>query len=390
MDDTNQVSGQILVIDDERGPRESIRILLKNECEVFCADSVDAGIELLKQHSPDVIIMDIRMPGKNGIEGLRAIRELDPVVSIMMFTGYGALETAQDAIRLGANEYLKKPFDTHEIRALVRKHVLRTRSERRRRNAERDLEQVNQFLQNELARKNVLAAMGQKSAELVHDLRNPLMAIMGYMELLGEELKQSREKLGDRWQDAATYMDHIEKSVMRCKSLSDFWLSLSRGKINRVSVGMPNLLDDILRECGQRAAGRRITLVREPEESECRIPVDRNLIERAIQNLVVNALEAVEPVTGLVRVWCRSSADGVDVGVEDNGCGMTEEQIRETSRLVFASRKENGTGLGLFIARQAVEAHEGNLRIESEPGRGTRVTVHLPVNAGAQETTTRN
>ena len=80
---------KVLVIDDERGPRESLRILLKPEYQVLCAESVDDGIALLKEHQPDTVVMDIRMPGKNGIEGLKAIREIDGVVSIIMFTGFG-------------------------------------------------------------------------------------------------------------------------------------------------------------------------------------------------------------------------------------------------------------------------------------------------------------
>ena len=94
---------KILVIDDEIGPRESLRILLKNEFDVHCADSVDLGMQLLREHEPDTFIMDIRMPGMSGIEGLRAIRAIDTNVSVIMLTGFGALETAQEAIRLGAS-----------------------------------------------------------------------------------------------------------------------------------------------------------------------------------------------------------------------------------------------------------------------------------------------
>src|SRR5450759_5628279 len=106
---------RVLVIDDEMGPRESLRILLKVECEVLCAPSVEEGLRLFRASPPDLVIMDIRMPDRNGIEGLREIRKLDPLVSVIMLTGYGALETAQEALRLGANDYLKKPFDTGDM-----------------------------------------------------------------------------------------------------------------------------------------------------------------------------------------------------------------------------------------------------------------------------------
>jgi DNA-binding response OmpR family regulator len=71
---------RVLIIDDELGPRESLRILLKHDFEVFCADSVDKGLEVLGRESPDLVVLDIRMPGKTGIDGLREIRAIDPVV----------------------------------------------------------------------------------------------------------------------------------------------------------------------------------------------------------------------------------------------------------------------------------------------------------------------
>jgi len=110
---------KVLVIDDELGPRESLRFLLKNEYRVLCADSVDEGIRLLKAEEPDVVVMDIRMPKKSGIEGLKEIRAVDPYVSVIMLTGYARLETAQEALRQGATDYLKKPFDTHEMQRVV-------------------------------------------------------------------------------------------------------------------------------------------------------------------------------------------------------------------------------------------------------------------------------
>ena len=85
---------QVLVIDDEMGPRESLRMLLKPNYQVYTADSVDAGIKLLKEKHPDAVITDIRMPGASGIDGLRRIREIDPHVAVIMLTGFGALETA--------------------------------------------------------------------------------------------------------------------------------------------------------------------------------------------------------------------------------------------------------------------------------------------------------
>src|ERR1039458_3943232 len=117
---------KILVIDDELGPRESLRMLLKTDYQVHTADCVEAGIKLLKEKRPDTIVMDIRMPGMTGIEGLRKIREIDQNLSVIMLTGFGALETAKEALRLGANDYISKPFDAREMREAISRNVERT------------------------------------------------------------------------------------------------------------------------------------------------------------------------------------------------------------------------------------------------------------------------
>jgi len=118
---------QILVIDDEIGPRESLRMLLKPTYRVHTADCVEVGLKLLKEKLPDTIVMDIRMPGMTGIEGLRKIREIDPHLSVIMLTGFGALDTAKEALRLGANDYISKPVDAHEMQEVIGRSVERTR-----------------------------------------------------------------------------------------------------------------------------------------------------------------------------------------------------------------------------------------------------------------------
>src|SRR5215211_3653452 len=116
---------QVLVIDDEMGPRESLRMLLNPNYQVHTAASVEAGIRLLREKHPDAVITDIRMPGTNGIDGLRRIREIDTHVAVIMLTGFGALETAQEALRLGANDYINKLFYAQEIRDVISRNIER-------------------------------------------------------------------------------------------------------------------------------------------------------------------------------------------------------------------------------------------------------------------------
>src|SRR3989449_6813208 len=185
---------QILVIDDEMGPRESLRSLLKTKYKGHTADSVEAGLKLLKEKPPDTIVMDIRMPGMTGIDGLRKIREIDPHLSVIMLTGFGALETAKEALRLGANDYISKPFDAGEMRQVIGRNVERTRVQRASDTAAAEIKELNNRLLKELAQKERLASLGQASAEFVHDLGNPLTIVWGYVQLLAKKLEQSEKR----------------------------------------------------------------------------------------------------------------------------------------------------------------------------------------------------
>lgn len=373
----------VLVIDDERGPRESLRILLNPNYRVFCADSVDAGVALLQEHHPDTVVMDIRMPGKSGIEGLRMIRELDGEVSVIMFTGFGALETAQEALRLGANDYLKKPFDAFELRKVIQRHVQRTQFERSRKEAAGELMLMNQKLKEELDRRLHLVSLGQKSAELVHDLRNPLTVILGYVDLLSEQIRQQGGVASMDREETASYLGTIEKSVLRCRDMAEMWLDVSKGKLRRSPADLGQLIQSISLECGGKAGKKQVEIIVEPSENRVVVEIDAVQVERAIQNLVVNAVDAVAPGKGKVRVWCSLQGESVEIGVEDNGCGMSEELIRLTAEPFFTTKKNSGgTGLGLSIVRQVTEAHGGSVRIKSKPGEGTRITMTIPCRHG--------
>ena len=106
---------RILVIDDDDSLRETMRIILQSSFRVTTVPSVDAAIEELGQGKPDGIVIDLNMPGKDGLQGLREIRPLHPSLPIIMLTGYADSETSQQALDLGASEIMRKPFDLVEL-----------------------------------------------------------------------------------------------------------------------------------------------------------------------------------------------------------------------------------------------------------------------------------
>jgi signal transduction histidine kinase len=370
----------VLVIDDERGPRESLRMLLKNDYQVLSADSVDGGLDLLDQNEVDVVAMDIRMPNKNGIDGLRAIREKFPFLSVVLITGFGSLETAQEAIRLGANDYIRKPYDAVEMREVILRNVQRSRLERWRQHAEKELTHLNTKLLDELEQKNNLATLGQKSMEFVHDLRSPLTAMLGYVDLLTRELKTVREGLGDHWGETTEYLGYIEKSVMRCKELSDLWMNRGKTKPQaRNPVDVHALLEDVIRSGHHAATAKGVTVELNAAETSDPLEINRLQISRALTNILLNAIEAVPETGGQVRFWHRVANGMHEIGIKDNGCGMTADQIQHVFEPFFTTKIKNGTGLGLAIVKEAIDAHHGTIQVESKVNEGSEFIVRLAV-----------
>lgn len=376
----NATRPSVLVIDDEIGPRESLRILLKKEFEVHCAESVERGLQLLKEHRPDVVVMDIRMPNMNGIEGLRAIREEDAGVAVIMLTGFGALETAQEAIRLGANDYLRKPFDAREMTSVIKENVKRTQVNRQRARMEENLREINRQLITELADKRHLASLGQASAELVHDLRNPLTVMQGYLQLLWTDVQEAGKKADGGLEGARECFEAIEHSLERCRAMVDAWQRLSRKTpIGLEPVDIAGLVRLAAEEAEALAARKNARVEGQFCATGCLIRGDSVQIGRALQNVLVNAVEALPESGGRVRVTFDVSDEAAQVVVEDNGCGIPREQLARIWSPDFTTKAHaKGTGLGLFITRKIVEAHGGRIEAASEVGRGTRMVLRFP------------
>ncbi len=371
---------QILVIDDEVGPRESLRMLLKPKYQVHTADCVEAGLKLLKEKQPDTIVMDIRMPGMTGIEGLRRIREIDPHLSVIMLTGFGALDTAKEALRLGANDYISKPFDAHEMQEVIGRNVERTRVHRTSEHAATEIKELNNRLLKELAQKERLASLGQASAEFVHDLGNPLTIVWGYVQLLAKRLEKSES---EESQNATSVkeLNIIEQNVRLCRELLTMWQSYGSVEASPPKpISVSGIVREVVKSASGMAAQSGVEFKPTICEDPCTLTGESVQVQRAIQNVVINAIQAAAEKKGQVSVDCAQKDFYVDLRIEDNGAGISPSQINRIFDPYFTTKQaKSGTGLGLYIAKKVVEDHHGSIKVESTPNVGTVFTIRLPL-----------
>ncbi|HEY2800575.1 MAG TPA: hybrid sensor histidine kinase/response regulator [Chthoniobacterales bacterium] len=372
---------QILVIDDEMGPRESLRMLLKPSYQVHTADSVERGLQLLQEKKPDAIVMDIRMPGVTGIEGLRRIRQIDPHLSVIMLTGFGALETAKEALRLGANDYISKPFDAREMREVISRNVERTRVHRTSETAADEIKELNNRLLQELAQKERLASLGQASAEFVHDIGNPLTIVWGYVQLLAKKLEDSEKEEGAKTPGTNKELEIIEQNVRLCRDLLTMWQSY--GSVEAAPhrlISISEIVREVVGSVDEMAKENSVALTSEVTEDACNLMGEAVQITRAIQNVIINAIQASTEKMGTVMIQCIRKDFYVDVRVTDTGSGIRPEQVAKIFDPYFTTKQsKSGTGLGLYITKKVVEDHSGSIKVDSTPDIGTTITIRLPL-----------
>lgn len=365
---------RVLVIDDELGPRESLRYLLGEEFKVDVSDRVEGGLEKISQTKYDTIIMDIRLPSMNGIEGLGKVREIDQDVSIIMLTGYGNLETAQEAIKLGANEYVTKPFDIHRMLETVKKHVKESNLRRKRGFMLKEVQKMNDILKSQLEERESMASWGKASARLVHDLSSPLTAILGYSSLLLHEVKNATGSGDVPMDNALAYAETLERNANYCRELAQSWKEVCKG--NNTSEVFSVL--DAVQKVKADIFFDDDNIIIEGDET---LTISGSITElsRLFQNLIRNGLEAKssddEDVS--VHVKVEPTDKGALVSITDNGCGMNQEVCQQMQQGNFTTKGDKGTGLGFIICRRIVEAHDGSITVNSEEGIGTTITFSL-------------
>src|SRR5438093_3238129 len=176
----------LLIVDDEEGPRQSLRIVFKDDYNILLADSGNRAIELAKQHSVDAAVLDIRMSGMSGVELLGKLKEIDPTIEVIMLTAYETIETARQALRLGACDYLTKPFDISTMRAAIASamdhHLL---SEEIRANNQK-LRELQSELHNQKIQNEIVRTKGEIYESIIHDINGPITIISGFIEIINQ------------------------------------------------------------------------------------------------------------------------------------------------------------------------------------------------------------
>ncbi len=403
---------RLLVVDDEDGPRQALQIVFQEDYEVLVASSGREALDILAVEGVDAAILDIRMAGMTGIELLQRIKAFDPRAEILMLTAYGSMETARQAIKYGACDYILKPFEVKTLRQAVAAAMSRRSLNEEVRHTVEKLEMLQSELQNQQLLQEIARGRGEIYASVIHDIKGPLTVISGYIQLVISGLDDVPGVDGNELAEVKSVLRLMTRQVTNCIEISQRYLSFLRrqpasGGTVRAGQILADLSDLVQGHPGVK--GHDLQIIPLPEEMLLRIN-GTDLIQ-ILLNLIINGCQST-PAAHKVRVWAQTinapltlksmragdwqrilNVEGFNnvppflaFEVEDNGPGIPPEILDKIFQPYFTTKSPgHGTGLGLSIVLRLVREAGALLTVTSKPGEGTVFTIVLPaINARAK------
>lgn len=343
----------ILVVDDETMLIDSITIgLTNNGYQVFAAPNAQQALEQLSSQNQkiDLVITDYLMPGMNGLELLVAIRGSHPTLPVMIMTAYTETRLVIEALKNHCDGFISKPFRLDQLIAEIERIKLN-------------------LLQNTKS-----SDLHQILPRIVHQINNPLVAISGLSELI-------RRNLGKDI-DLQKWFDGILDAVKQISRINKDIINAGRMEVSKCEpIELDTLLDDCLEMFESLFLLKGVLVKKKIPMHGLHVMGNRFSLEQIFNNLILNAVDAMDGRTEKkisVTITLLPDFTSVEIAIEDTGCGIREELLAKIFEPYFTD-KRNGNGLGLEIIKNVVEKHGGKVLVESQVGRGTRFSVHLPI-----------
>ncbi|MEH2298396.1 MAG: hybrid sensor histidine kinase/response regulator [Nostoc sp.] len=363
---------RILAVDDTLDNLILVQAIL--ESEGYEIDLVSDGIKALRQveqSPPDLILLDVMMPGIDGYEVTRRIRN-NPAISyipILLITAFHE-SSVVEGLDAGADDFIRKPFDTDELLARVRS-LLR--------------------LKHSLDEQQKMARQREDFvSRLTHDLRTPLVASDRMLNLFEME---TFCKISPEMKQAIAVMIRSNKNLMEMVNtlLEVYRFEAGKKTLNWEECDLREISQEVVSELSPLTSEKGLTLEidiheLDPQNKNAAIIMgDRLELRRVLNNLIANAIKFTDTGVITIRIFEKSSnpvnPDLVTIEIQDTGYGITpEDQATIFERFRQGKHKRSGSGLGLHLSHRIVEGHAGTIQVTSELGKGSLFTVQLPKN----------
>ncbi len=375
---TKESQRKILIVDDDDDFLESLARLLKLEgYGVWCVSDAQGAIKVIESTDVQVALVDIRLGAESGGVGVVGdLRRINPDLVCLMITAYASVDSAVKALKAGAYDYLSKPFHDEDLLATLDRcfHYIQLVNEKK----------LNTI---RLQQKQQMEAIGQLTSGVAHDFNNILAVLHSNLRLL-------EQRIGGGYPQFSELVDEALAATSTGRDLTTRLLNFSHGQKEEVStVVITDIVAGIITIL-QRTLGKKWTVSLHAPSPAGSVTLPVGQLETSLLNLALNARDAM-PGGGLIRIAIRNTQIGaihndarplrvpgnyVELSVADTGEGMTESVRKRALEPFFSTkRRGDGNGLGLAMVNNFVRGSGGWIKIDSTPGRGTRIAIYLPV-----------
>ncbi len=364
-----------LVVDDEPHIRtaiertlEALQFTIADIGETVAFDfeesgSAEAALEIIEAAPPEILLLDLKLPGMSGLDLLERVGHKIPDTLIIMITAYASIETAVRATKSGAYDFLAKPFTPEELEHVLQKasrHIVIAKQARALAAEQRQVRF--QFL-----------------SVLAHELKAPLNAIEGYLDTVIDRTAGDNPAIYEEMmQRCRTRAQYMRKLIIDLLDLTRIESGKKKRDIGTVKV--PDIAA-LARHTMQPEADARGITINVDCDADLTLQGDAGEIEMVFNNLISNAVKYNKD-NGSVDVRCSRDGDHVVIAVSDTGIGMSEEEMGQLFESFSRVKNDKtfgilGSGLGLAIIKKVAAIYNGDVTVKSAPDEGTTFTVRL-------------
>ena len=360
----------ILVVDDQPNNLKVISSVLGDSYSLSFANNGPNALKILENLQPDLILLDVMMPGMDGYEVCQRIKSTEKTkeLPVIFLTAKNDIEDILKAFRAGAVDYITKPFNIMELKVRVGNHLSLKHTREQLKNANDKLLQV-------IHEKDKFFTI------IAHDLRNPFIGISSLSQIMVEQLGSLQL---DEMEEYAREIHHASTNAFKLLKNLLSWAKSQTGRMDFVPqhLDVQELITETISFIQEAAILKSIEIESQIAEG-LSVFADKEMVATVMRNLVSNAVKFTR-AGGKVLIRCERSDQHIRISVVDNGIGMTSKMVEEIFRIdVSNGRKgtngEPSSGIGLLLCKEFTERNGGTITVESQPDQGSTFNITLPV-----------